>query len=75
MSALPPKADMRSANRHVRFVPIADIVLRSLDRLIADRKQRLRHKSELGVIHGVTGGGKITPISCAAPDYVLTRLF
>jgi hypothetical protein len=25
MSALPPKADMRSARTHVRFVPIADI--------------------------------------------------
>ena len=25
MSALPPKADMCSAKRHVRFVPIADI--------------------------------------------------
>ena len=26
MSALPLKADMCSANRHVRFVPIADMV-------------------------------------------------
>jgi hypothetical protein len=25
MSALPPKADMCGATRHVRFVPIADI--------------------------------------------------
>src|SRR5262249_1773730 len=25
MSALPPKADIRQCNRHVRFVPIADI--------------------------------------------------
>ena len=25
MSALPPKADMCAATRHVRFVPIADI--------------------------------------------------
>ena len=25
VSALPPKADMCSAKRHVRFVPIADI--------------------------------------------------
>ena len=25
MSALPPKADMCSATRHVRYVPIADI--------------------------------------------------
>ena len=25
MSALPPKADMRGATPHVRFVPIADI--------------------------------------------------
>ena len=30
MSALPPKADMCGATRHVRFVPIADIGLRSL---------------------------------------------
>ena len=32
MSALPPKADMCSATRHVRFVPIADItfVMRQL---------------------------------------------
>ena len=27
MSALPPKADMCSATRYVRFVPIADIAL------------------------------------------------
>ena len=27
MSALPPKADMCSATRDVRFVPIADIVV------------------------------------------------
>ena len=26
MSALPPKADMCSATRHVRFVPIADML-------------------------------------------------
>ena len=34
MSALPPKADMCSATRYVRFVPIADIarVIRSLRR-------------------------------------------
>jgi hypothetical protein len=25
MSALPPKADIRARNRHVRFVPLADI--------------------------------------------------
>ena len=29
MSALPPKADMCSATKDVRFVPIADIVIRS----------------------------------------------
>jgi hypothetical protein len=29
MSALPPKADMCSATRHVRFVPKADIHLSS----------------------------------------------
>jgi hypothetical protein len=27
MSALPPKADMCGAKRHVRFVPIADILI------------------------------------------------
>ena len=30
MSALPPKADMSSATRYVRFVPIADILINSL---------------------------------------------
>ena len=30
MSALPPKADMCSATRHVRFVPIADIAAYSI---------------------------------------------
>ena len=37
MSALPPKADMCSATRHVRFVPIADIVF--------IRSPRLRDRS------------------------------
>ena len=32
MSALPPKADMCSATRHVRFVPIADIISYSIPR-------------------------------------------
>ncbi|MFZ1002616.1 MAG: hypothetical protein WAN68_11485, partial [Pseudolabrys sp.] len=38
MSALPPKADMCGATRHVRFVPIADIALfiRSLRRRAAE---------------------------------------
>ena len=30
MSALPPKADMCSATRYVRFMPIADILLETL---------------------------------------------
>ena len=34
MSALPPKADMCSATRHVRFVPIADIRLACVSKLI-----------------------------------------
>ena len=41
MSALPPKADMCSATRDVRFVPIADIetnlVCHLLDHLISAR--------------------------------------
>ena len=35
MSALPPKADMCSATRDVRFVPIADIAVKKKDRLVA----------------------------------------
>ena len=34
MSALPPKADMCSATRNVRFVPIADIPVRSHTTLV-----------------------------------------
>ena len=30
VSALPPKADMCSASRHVRFVPIADIAMSAI---------------------------------------------
>ena len=39
MSALPPKADMCSATRHVRFVPIADIAL--FDHLIRVHTERI----------------------------------
>ena len=34
MSALPPKADMRGAARDVRFVPIADMTIKSLKYVI-----------------------------------------
>jgi hypothetical protein len=36
MSALPPKADIAERDRHVRFVPIADIEPPSLDHLLTD---------------------------------------
>ena len=39
MSALPPKADMCSATRDVRFVPIADIA--SFDHLVRSYLQSL----------------------------------
>src|SRR5215470_2042309 len=42
MSALPPKADMCGANRHVCFGPIADIAF-LFDYLVGLRKQRRRH--------------------------------
>ena len=42
MSALPPKADMCGATRHVRFVPKADIPA-SLDHLIGATDQRRWH--------------------------------
>ena len=42
MSALPPKADMCSATRHVRFVPKADIN-NLFDHLIRTRLHRRRH--------------------------------
>jgi hypothetical protein len=39
MSALPPKADIRQRDEDVRFVPIADVPLRSIiDRRAAQRK-------------------------------------
>ena len=40
MSALPPKADMCSAQADVRFVPIADVAL-LCDDLVGTRKQRV----------------------------------
>jgi hypothetical protein len=42
MSALPPKADMCSATRYVRFVPIADIAA-LFDHLVGACKQRRRY--------------------------------
>ena len=42
MSASPPKADMCSATRHVRFVPIADIVP-LFDHLVGAREQGRRY--------------------------------
>ena len=41
MSAIPAKADIRWASRHVRFVPKADI--RLFDHLVGAGKQRLRN--------------------------------
>ena len=43
MSALPPKADMRGAARDVRFVPIADIAIKSLKYVICSSRQTGRH--------------------------------
>ena len=42
MSALPPKADMCSATRHVRFVPIADISA-LFDHLVGASEHAWRH--------------------------------
>ena len=42
MSALPPKADMCAATRHVRFVPKADIGT-LFDHLVRTRLHRRRH--------------------------------
>ena len=42
MSALPPKADIVERDRHVRFVPKADI-LHSLDHLVSTGKQQRWH--------------------------------
>src|SRR5215831_18542974 len=47
MSALPPKADMVQRGRDVRFVPEADITLRSPDYLNCTWGERLR----LAVLH------------------------
>ena len=41
MSALPAKADIVERGRHVRFVPIADIIT-SFDHLLSDRKHTRR---------------------------------
>jgi hypothetical protein len=40
MSALPPKADMCSATRHVRFVPIAD--MKALQERLSDEGRSAR---------------------------------
>ena len=69
MSALPPKADMCGATRHVRFVPIADIGF-LFDHVVGLRKQRcwdryaerlscleIDHQLVLGWrLHGKIGG-------------------
>jgi hypothetical protein len=46
MSALPPKADIAECDRHVRFVPIADIEQRSL----GTRYRQNRHD-----LYGISG--------------------
>jgi hypothetical protein len=40
MSAIPPKADVRRRDRHVRFVPEADMLF--LDQLVGAARQRKR---------------------------------
>jgi hypothetical protein len=49
MSALPPKADMCGANRHVCFGPKADIVSYLLDHLVGERDQRGRYGEAEGL--------------------------
>src|SRR5262249_55536869 len=48
MSALPPKADIGTQSRNVRFVPKADIMRRSksplLDHLVSGDEESLRHR-------------------------------
>src|SRR6516162_2171286 len=43
MSALPPKADITERDRHVRFVPKADITSGLIDYFIGAAEQRRRH--------------------------------
>ena len=52
MSALPPKADMCSATRYVRFVPIADIIHRASQ--IEDRLAAVSPKSDLVFDHAAS---------------------
>ena len=53
MSALPPKADIGTQPRDVRFVPKADIcsaaILHLFDHLIGAAKQRKRHGEAEGL--------------------------
>ena len=53
MSALPPKADIAECDRHVRFVPKADIcsaaILPLFDHLVGAAKQRKRHGEAEGL--------------------------
>jgi len=42
MSALPPKADIRCCDRHVRFVPKGDIPVECALGVVGTREQRLR---------------------------------
>jgi hypothetical protein len=44
MSALPPKADMCSANEHVCFGPIADIAA-SFDHFVSRQKNAIRYSN------------------------------
>jgi hypothetical protein len=43
MSAIPPKADIETQPRNVRFVPITDVAA-SLDHLVGGNKKTLRYR-------------------------------
>ena len=53
MSALPPKADFRFCNRHVRFVPKADIFIASIIASVLWQNMPVRFTATVGL--GMTG--------------------
>ena len=68
MSALPPKADMCSATRDVRFVPIADIPLISAAVVVAPRIDSLHLNS--GRFHD---GLPVVRLLCQSRGEILNR--
>jgi hypothetical protein len=48
MSALPPKADIVECDRHVRFVPIADIRACLFDHLVSNGEYARRNREVEG---------------------------